>query len=200
MSLESARTFLAEKAPDVTIVELDQDSSTATLSAAWNIAPAQIAKTLALRIGDRTLLLVACGDSRLDARKVKAVFGGKARMVPAEEATALTGHPVGGICPFGLARPLPVYLDVRLTAYAEVVPAAGSTRHALRIDPRRMAALVGGQWVDVCEGSVGLDPPSLGVMAAVVPGTSPRPSEERPSVAQRRPDESVERGVADNRA
>lgn len=200
MSLESVRAFLAENAPDVTIVELDQDSSTATLSAAWNIAPAQIAKTLALRIADRSLLLVACGDSRLDARKVKAVFGGKARMVPPEEATALTGHPVGGICPFGLARPLPVYLDVRLKAYAEVVPAAGSTRHALRIDPRRMAALVGGRWVDVCEGSVEPVPPSLRAMAPIVPGTAPRPSDEWPSADHRRPDASAGGGVAASRA
>jgi prolyl-tRNA editing enzyme YbaK/EbsC (Cys-tRNA(Pro) deacylase) len=150
MSLESVRAFLAEAAPGVEIVELERSSSTMTLSAAWNVAPAQIAKTLSLRVGERNMLLVACGDSRLDNRKAKAQLGGKARMLPAEEAAALTGHPAGGVCPFALATPLPVYFDVRLKDYEEVVPAAGSTHAALRIDPVRMAELVDAQWVDVC--------------------------------------------------
>jgi prolyl-tRNA editing enzyme YbaK/EbsC (Cys-tRNA(Pro) deacylase) len=151
MSLESVRAFLAELAPEVTIVELGTSSSTMTLSAEWRILPAQIAKTLSLRVGDRNLLLVACGDSRLSNRKVRAELGGKARMLPADEATALTGHPVGGVCPFGLAAPLPVYFDVKLKAHDEVVPAAGSTHSALRIAPLRMAELVGAEWVDVCD-------------------------------------------------
>jgi prolyl-tRNA editing enzyme YbaK/EbsC (Cys-tRNA(Pro) deacylase) len=151
MSLESVRAFMAEKAPDVTIVELGRSSSTMTLSAEWDIAPAQIAKTLSLKVGDRKLLLVACGDSRLDNRKVKSELGGKARMLPAEEATALTGHPVGGVCPFGLVTPLPIYFDIKLKDYDEVVPAAGSTHAAMRIHPLRMAELVAAVWVDVCK-------------------------------------------------
>lgn len=153
MSLESVRAFMAERAPEVTIVELAQSSSTMTLSAEWNIAPAQIAKTLSLKVGDRNLLLVACGDSRLDNRKIRAELGGKARMLPPEEAAALTGHPVGGVCPFALATPLPIYFDVKLKAYDEVVPAAGSTHSAMRIHPIRMAELVGAEWVDVCQDS-----------------------------------------------
>jgi prolyl-tRNA editing enzyme YbaK/EbsC (Cys-tRNA(Pro) deacylase) len=151
MSLESVRAFLAQNAPDVEIVPLDRSSSTMTLSAAWDIEPAQIAKTLSLKIGDRNVLVVACGDSRLDNQKVKAVLGGRARMLPAEDAAALTGHPAGGVCPFGLATPLPVYFDVKLRAYGEVVPAAGDTHAALRIEPDRFAALVGAEWVDVCQ-------------------------------------------------
>jgi prolyl-tRNA editing enzyme YbaK/EbsC (Cys-tRNA(Pro) deacylase) len=152
MSLESVRAFLAERAPDIAIVELGTSSQTMTLSAAWGVKPAQIAKTLALRVGERNVLLIACGDSRLDNKKVKSAFGGKAKMLPPEEAAAITGHPVGGVCPFGLATPLPVYCDVMLKAYDEVVPGAGSTHAALRINPLRMAELVGAQWVDVCEG------------------------------------------------
>jgi prolyl-tRNA editing enzyme YbaK/EbsC (Cys-tRNA(Pro) deacylase) len=151
MSLESVRAFLAENAPDVEIVPLDRSSSTMTLSTAWGIEPAQIAKTLSLKVGDRNVLVVACGDSRLDNQKVKAVLGGRARMLPAEDAAALTGHPAGGVCPFGLATPLPVYFDVKLRAYDEVVPAAGDTHAALRIEPDRFADLVDAEWVDVCQ-------------------------------------------------
>ncbi len=153
MSLESVRAFMAEKAPDVTVVELGQSSNTMTLSAAWNVKPAQIAKALSLRVGDRNLLLLACGDARLDNKKVKSALGGKARMLPPEEATAITGHPVGGVCPFGLATPLPIYCDVLLKKYDVVVTGGGSTHSALRINPLRMAELVGAKWVDVCEGS-----------------------------------------------
>jgi prolyl-tRNA editing enzyme YbaK/EbsC (Cys-tRNA(Pro) deacylase) len=72
-------------------------------------------------------------------------------MLDAEQVQALTGHPVGGVCPFGLATPLPIYCDVSLRAFDEVVPAAGSIHAAVRIDPLRMAELVRADWVDVCQ-------------------------------------------------
>ena len=152
MSVESVRRFLAEKAPDIAIIELPDSTATVTLAAKGHgVEPAQIAKTLSLRVGERNLLVVTRGDARLDNRKAKATFGGKVRMLGADEVVAVTGHPVGGVCPFGLATPLPVYCDVSLKAFDEVVPAAGSTHSALRISPTRMAELVEAEWVDVCE-------------------------------------------------
>ena len=152
MSLESVRAFLASRAPDITIIELDGSTATVALAAEGHgVAPAQIAKTLSLRVKDRNLLLVTSGIARLDNKKVKAAFGGKPRMLAPEEVVAITGHPVGGVCPFGLATPLPVYCDVSLKAFDEVVPAAGSTHSALRIDPLRMAELVEAEWGDVCQ-------------------------------------------------
>ena len=144
------------RAPDITIVELDGSTATVALAAEGHgVAPAQIAKTLSLRVSDRNLLLVTSGIARLDNKKVKAVFGGKPRMLAPEEVVAITGHPVGGVCPFGLATPLPVYCDVSLKAFDEVVPAAGSMHSALRIDPLRMAELVEAEWVDVCQNGSG---------------------------------------------
>lgn len=151
MSLESVRAFLALHAPDISIVELDGSTATVALAAAGlGVAPAQIAKTLSLRVKDRNLLLVTGGEARLDNKKAKAAFGGKPRMLTADEVAAITGHPVGGVCPFGLAQPLPIYCDVSLKAFDEVLPAAGSISSALRISPLRMAELVGAEWVDVC--------------------------------------------------
>jgi prolyl-tRNA editing enzyme YbaK/EbsC (Cys-tRNA(Pro) deacylase) len=140
MSLASVRAFLAAKAPDIAIVELEKSTATVALAAQGHgVTPAQIAKTLSLRVGEQNLLVVTRGDARLDNKKAKAAFGGKVRMLTAEEVEAVTGHPVGGVCPFGLATPLPVYCDVSLRAFDEVVPAAGSTNSALRISPLRMA-------------------------------------------------------------
>ncbi|HKF33724.1 MAG TPA: YbaK/EbsC family protein [Jatrophihabitantaceae bacterium] len=152
MSLEAVRAVLAEQAPELEIVELSRNSETTYVSQTLGVQPGQVAKTLTLKVGDHNVVvLVACGDSRLSTPKVKAELGAKKfRMLPADEAAALTGHPVGGLCPLGLATPLPIYIDVRVKAYDEVVLGAGSTRHALRINPMRMADLVGAQWVDVC--------------------------------------------------
>lgn len=151
MSLDSVRIFLAEKAPDITIIELENSTATVSLAAEGHrVEPAQIAKTLCLRVGERNILVVIRGDARLDNKKAKATFGGKVRMLSAEEVMAVTGHPVGGVSPFGLATLLPVYCDVSLKAYDEVVPAAGSIHSAVRINPLRMADLVGAEWVDVC--------------------------------------------------
>ena len=152
MSIETVRAFFAENAPDIEILELDASTATVALAAdGHGVTPGQIAKTLSLKTADAVFLVVARGDARLDNKKIKAAFGGKARMLGAEEVSALTGHPVGGVCPFGLATPLPIYCDVSLKAFDEVLPAAGSTNSALRIAPERMASLVGATWVDVCQ-------------------------------------------------
>ncbi len=152
MSLESVRTFFAEKAPDVAVIESPDSSATVTLAAAaYGVEPARIAKTLSLRIGERVVLIVASGTSRMDNRKLKARFGGKPKMLGIHEVAEITGHEVGGVCPFGLKTPLPVYCDVSLKAFDEVVPAAGSTHSAVRIAPSRMAELVDAEWIDVCQ-------------------------------------------------
>lgn len=152
MTVDAVRAFLSEHAPDLKVVELEASTATVVMAARGHgVAPAQIAKTLSLRIKDRTLLIVTSGDARLNNRKIKDVLGGKPRMLGADEVVALTGHPVGGVCPFGLATPLPVYCDVSLKAFDEVVPAAGSINSAVRIAPGRMAALVNAEWIDVCD-------------------------------------------------
>jgi prolyl-tRNA editing enzyme YbaK/EbsC (Cys-tRNA(Pro) deacylase) len=155
MSIDSVRAFLAEHAPDIDIIELGESTATVTLAAQGHgVEPGQIAKTLSLRCGGRVFLVVVRGDARLDNRKAKATFGGKVSMLGTDEVLALTGHPVGGVCPFGLVTPLPVYCDVSLKAYDEVVPAAGSTHSALKISPARMVELTKADWVDICQ-SVG---------------------------------------------
>ena len=151
MSLESVRAWLGAHAPDLPIIEAQ--ASTATVLAAaetLGVVPGQIAKTLALRIGERVVLLVARGDARLDNQKTKAAFGARPRMLDADETLAVTGHPVGGVCPFGLAKPLPIYCDVSLQAFDLVYPAAGSLNSSVRVAPERLAALVGAVWIDIC--------------------------------------------------
>lgn len=151
MSLESVRAFFQANAPDIDVIVTEASSATVTLAAeAHGVEPAQIAKTICLRAGDETLLLVTSGTARLSNRKFKDRFGGKPRMLDAEQVLELTSHPVGGVCPFGVATPLPVYCDVSLKRFGKVVPAAGATNAAVRIPPERMATLTSAEWVDVC--------------------------------------------------
>lgn len=152
MSLQSVHAFLAEHAPDIAIIE--KPTSTATVleaAQAHGVAPAQIAKTLSLRLADEVILLVVGGDARIDNRKYKDRFGAKAVMLPVEDVLRWTGHPVGGVCPFGLPAPLRVFADVTLRRFDTVLPAAGAPNAALRIDPARLASLVGAEWVDVAQ-------------------------------------------------
>jgi len=151
MSEASVRTYFAAHAPDVSII--DQGVSTATVmeaAAALGVEPARIAKTLSLRVGDQIILVCARGDARLSNGKAKAALGAKPRMLGAHEVEELTGHPVGGVCPFGLTTPLPVYCDLSLKAFATVFPAAGSRTASVELTPDRLAALTGASWVDIC--------------------------------------------------
>lgn len=152
MSLRSVRDFFAARGLDLPIIELETSTATVELAAqAHGVEPGRIAKTLAFRLGDgRVIILVARGDTRIDHRKFKAALG-RGRMLAPDEVVELTGHPVGGVCPFGLAQPIPVFLDASLRDFDEVLPAAGAVHSAVRLSPELLAEVTGGQWVDVCQ-------------------------------------------------
>ncbi|HEY6047912.1 MAG TPA: YbaK/EbsC family protein [Sphingomicrobium sp.] len=151
MSAASVRAWIAANAPDLPIIEVEASTATVeTAAIALNVEPGRIAKTLAVRAGDHLFLLVARGDARLDNRKCKDEFGARPRMLGPEETLEVTGHPVGGVCPFGLKSPLPVYLDVSLKAFDVVYPAGGSLNTSVEVPTERLFELVAERWVDLC--------------------------------------------------
>jgi len=154
MSAEAVRAFLAARAPDLKILETSGSGETWTLAslAADNEASC-FARTLLLSVGGRKILIVARRDTRLANQKIKSVFGHRAKMLGATEVQSFTGHPVNGVCPFGLARPVPVYTDISLQVFDGVLIAAGSSSAVVRIAPLRLADLTGAKWVDVCQQS-----------------------------------------------
>lgn len=151
MSLQSVRDFFVARDMQMPIIELDVSTATVALAAeAHGVEPGRIAKTLAFRLGEgKIILLVASGVARIDNRKFKDAFG-KGKMLAPDEVADITGHPVGGVCPFGLAQDIPIYLDQSLNNYDEVLPAAGSINSAVRITPAMIASVTAGTWVDVC--------------------------------------------------
>jgi prolyl-tRNA editing enzyme YbaK/EbsC (Cys-tRNA(Pro) deacylase) len=151
MSLESVRSWLAAHAPDLRLIEVEETTATVeTAAKALGVEPGRIAKTLAVRAGDHLFLLCTRGNARLDNRKCKDEFDARPRMLGSQETFELTGHPVGGVCPFGLTNPLPVYLDVSLKAFDVVYPAGGSLNTSVEVATERLFGLVAERWVDLC--------------------------------------------------
>lgn len=150
MGIEAVKAFFDQNAPDIQVIETEEPTPTVEHAAkVHGVQPGQIAKTLSLQVKDDFFLVVAAGDARLDNRKMKDQFGGKAKMLDAENVKKYTGHPVGGVCPFGLATDLPVYCDQSLNKYDYVMPAAGAINSAVKITPERIAELTNAEWVDV---------------------------------------------------
>lgn len=151
MSLDSVRDWLAANAPDLRMIEVEESTATVdTAAKALGVEPGRIAKTLAVRAGEHLFLLCTRGDARLDNRKCKDEFGARPRMLGAEETLEVTGHPVGGVCPFGLKSPLPVYLDISLKGFDLVYPAGGSLNTSVEVSPEELFSLVGERWLDLC--------------------------------------------------
>ena len=151
MSLETVRADLSARAPDLDVMVTNDLTETVQNAArVHGVEPGRIAKTLCIRVKEHEFLLVTRGDARLDNQKAKAAFGGRPRMLGAEDVLRLTSHEVGGVCPFGLPGPLKIYLDVSLRIYDELIPAAGALNASVRVSLDRLAELCGGDWVDAC--------------------------------------------------
>lgn len=151
MTLQAVQDDLARRAPDLEVMVTD--APTATVQQAADVhqcVPGQIAKTLCLRVGERAILVVASGDARLDNKKTKAEFGTRPRMLGGEDVEALTGHAIGGVCPFGLPNDVPIYLDMSLKRFDMVIPAAGAGNASVSLTLDRLEALTGGQWIACC--------------------------------------------------
>ena len=153
MSIERVRAFFKTYDMDGRILEFPVSSATVELAAqAVGCEPCRIAKTLSFKVGDRTVLIAAAGDAKVDNRKYKDFFGAKAKMLTAEEAETLIGHAVGGVCPFAVNKGVEVYLDESLKRFETVFPACGSSNSAIELTIPELERLSGyTAWVDVCK-------------------------------------------------
>ena len=151
MSRIAAENALREAGFADRVIVMDENTATVQLAAeALGVEPGRIAKTLSFLRGDGAMMIVAEGAARIDNTKFKQAFGFKARMIPAEQVEALTGHAPGGVCPFGRMAGVPVYLDVSLRRYDVVYPAAGDDHSAVRLSLAELEQAVQPEgWVDV---------------------------------------------------
>lgn len=154
MAIELVKAYFKGTEMEDRLYELAESSATVELAAhALGCQPAHIAKTLSFFLEERTLLIVAAGDAKVDNRKYKERFGGKARMIPGPEVEARVGHAPGGVCPFCVKDGVEVYLDESLKRFEVVYPAAGSGNSAIRMTLPELEKWSGARgWVDVCKG------------------------------------------------
>ena len=154
MSIQIVREYLKQFQADHRIMEFDVSSATVELAAeAVHCIPARIAKTLSFYAENGCLLVVAAGDAKIDNSKFKHTFGRKAKMLSPEDVTAMTGHAIGGVCPFGVPDTVEVYLDQSLQRFETVFPACGSSNSAIELDCDTLFQYARAKaWVDVCKG------------------------------------------------
>lgn len=153
MSIEKVRAYFAPLGREDDILEFPVSSATVELAAqAVGVIPARIAKTLSFLVEDRCILIVAAGDARIDNSKFKHLFHTKAKMPTQEQVAALTGHAVGGVCPFANPDGVDTYLDVSLKRFDTVFPAAGSSNSAIELTCDELAQYSNAvDWIDVCK-------------------------------------------------
>lgn len=153
MSIEKGRAYFRELGIEDRVMEFDVSSATVELAAqALGVEGARIAKTLSFKTETGCMLILAAGDARIDNHKFKAKFHFKAKMPTPDEVLEMVGHPVGGVCPFGINEGIPVYLDESLNRFVTVFPAVGSGSSAIELNLEELfeysKAL---EWIDVCK-------------------------------------------------
>lgn len=153
MSIQRVRDYLRPLGREGDILEFPVSSATVELAAqAVGVIPARIAKTLSFLVDGGCVLIVAAGDARIDNRKFKDLFHTKAKLLDPQQAQELTGHTVGGVCPFANPEGVRTYLDVSLRRFDTVFPAAGSSNSAIQLTCPELESLSHSQgWVDVCK-------------------------------------------------
>ncbi len=155
MSITKVKEYLKEFGKDSDVREFPVSSATVELAAqAVGVEPARIAKTLSFHGDDTTgcILIVTAGDTKIDNAKFKKQFGFKAKMLGAEEVSMLTGHQIGGVCPFANPDHVTTYLDVSMERFTTVFPAAGSSNSAIELTCEELFQLSSAKaWIDVCK-------------------------------------------------
>ncbi|MFH5836942.1 YbaK/EbsC family protein [Proteiniclasticum sp. C24MP] len=153
MAIEEVKAYFRKLGMEEKVMEFAVSSATVELAAeAAGVIPGRIAKTLSFYGEEGAILVVTAGDAKVDSRKFKARFERKAKMVRAEDVEKLTGHAVGGVCPFAVPEDALVFLDLSLKRYDSVFPACGSANSAIELAPEELFRYAGAlEWVDVCK-------------------------------------------------
>ena len=153
MSIEKGRAYFRRFGMEERVLEFPVSSATVELAAlALGVEGARIAKTLSFKKDDSCFLILAAGDARIDNRKFKDKFHMKAKMPSPDEVLELVGHPVGGVCPFGVNEGIEVYLDESLKRFTTVFPAVGSGNSAIELNLDELFKYSNAiEWIDVCK-------------------------------------------------
>lgn len=155
MAIDRVREYMKQFGKEQDIREFSQSSATVELAAqAVGVEAARIAKTLSFYgiEEDSCVMVVTAGDQKIDNKKFKQYFGMKAKMLKGEDVERLTGHGIGGVCPFANPEHTEVYLDTSMKRFETVFPAAGSANSAIELTCEELFDYSSAkEWIDVCK-------------------------------------------------
>lgn len=153
MAIDKVKAYFKQFGMENRILEFDSSSATVELAAAAiGCEPARIAKTLSFASGDGCILIVTSGDRKIDNAKFKEQFGFKAKLLHPEDVERLTGHQIGGVCPFACDLKVQTFTDISLFRFETVFPAAGSSNSAIELSCEELYRYARSEgWIDVCK-------------------------------------------------
>ena len=123
-------------------------ADTAAFCARYGIPPGESANAILVAARKDPALRSLClvlATTKLDVNhKVSELMGvKKLSFASAEETRGATGMLIGGVTPFGLPTPLPIYVDSRVMTLASVVVGGGSRSSKVRVAPEVFSRLPG---------------------------------------------------------
>lgn len=145
---------LNERGVSLTVLELAASTRTSPeAAAAIGCEVGQIAKSLIFK-GKRTgkpVLVIACGNNRVDEKKLAEHCGEKVAKADAAFVMEQTGFAIGGVPPVGHKKPLDTYIDEELLTYPEIWGAAGTPHAVFKLTPDLLLKIARGKVVKIKE-------------------------------------------------
>jgi Cys-tRNA(Pro) deacylase len=129
----------------------EEKGGTAVSSRELGVDEHAVVKTLVMEDdGKRPLAVLMHGDKQVSTKELARFLGVKS-VAPCSPETALrhTGYLVGGTSPFGMRKPMPVYMEETILALPKIYINGGKRGYLVGIDPKDAARILGAVLVRV---------------------------------------------------
>lgn len=125
-------------------------------AAAMKVAPEQIFKSILFQAKNgQCVLVIACGNGRVDLERVKAITGWDGlKLAKPDVVFAKTGYPAGGTPPVGHREKFPLIVDTRVAAQEWGYAGGGQPEFLVKIKSADIIRLTGAAVHDVISNSV----------------------------------------------
>ncbi len=131
--------------------EYVEHGGTAVSSEALGVPEHEVVKTLVMEDEHlKPLVVLMHGDRKVSTREL-ARQAGKKRIAPCkpEDAQRHSGYQIGGCSPFGLRKPLPVYMERSILVLPRILINAGQRGRLVAIDPKEIVRVLAPTLVEV---------------------------------------------------
>lgn len=106
-------------------------------------------QTLVFKVKEKIILVVTEKEKEINFKKFLSYFKAIPSMLSTSETREITGHPLGGLSPFGLKNHLKVYIDISLKRNNYISVCAGMKNFVVKVTPWEMEKITDGVWIDI---------------------------------------------------